>query len=142
MRFLICGCNGMAGHTIALYLKEQGYDVFGFDIRKSELIDSVAGNAMDKEFVSSLIKEGHYDTIINCIGILNKAAEDHKALATYLNSYFPHLLAELTEGTHTQVIHMSTDCVFSGKKGEYKETDFQDGKTFLFTETIVFINSD
>ena len=36
MRFLICGCNGMAGHTIALYLKEQGHDVFGFDIKKSE----------------------------------------------------------------------------------------------------------
>lgn len=130
MRFLICGCNGMAGHTIALYLKEQGHDVFGFDIKKSEIIDSVVGNAMDKEFVSNLIKEGHYDTVINCIGILNKAAEDHKALATYLNSYFPYLLAELTEGTNTQVIHMSTDCVFSGKKGEYKETDFQDGETF------------
>lgn len=130
MRFLICGCNGMAGHTIALYLKEQGHDVFGFDIKKSELIDSIAGNATDKEFVASLIKEGHYDTVINCIGILNKAAEDHKALAAYLNSYFPHLLAELTEGTDTQVIHMSTDCVFSGKKGEYKETDFQDGESF------------
>lgn len=130
MKFLICGCNGMAGHTIAMYLKEQGHDVFGFDIIKSELIDSAAGNAMDKEFVSNLLKEGHYDTIINCIGILNKAAEDHKALATYLNSYFPHLLAELTEGTDTQVIHMSTDCVFSGKKGEYEETDFQDGETF------------
>ena len=130
MKFLICGCNGMAGHTIALYLKEQGHEVFGFDIKKSDLIDSVAGNAMDGEFVTKLIKDGNYDTVINCIGILNKAAENHKALATYLNSYFPHLLAELTEGTNTQVIHMSTDCVFSGKKGEYKETDFQDGDTF------------
>ena len=119
MRFLICGCNGMAGHTIALYLKEQGHSVFGFDRKKSELIDSVAGDAMDRAFVERLIKEGNYDTVINCIGILNQAAEDHKALATYLNSYFPHLLAELTEGTNTQVIHMSTDCVFSGKKGEY-----------------------
>ena len=130
MKFLICGCNGMAGHTIALYLKEQVHEVFGFDVRKSELIESVAGNAMDKDFVTNLIKEGNYDTVINCIGILNKAADDHKALATYLNSYFPHLLAELTEGTNTQVIHMSTDCVFSGKKGEYKELDFQDGETF------------
>ena len=130
MKFLICGCNGMAGHTIALYLKEQGHEVFGFDIRKSELIDSVAGNAMDRDFVANLIKEGNFDAVINCIGILNKAAENHKSLATYLNSYFPHLLAELTEGTNTQVIHMSTDCVFSGKKGEYKETDYQDGETF------------
>ena len=130
MRFLICGCNGMAGHTISLYLKEQGHYVFGFDKTKSNLIDSVSGDAMDRKFVEKLVKEGNYDSIINCIGILNQAAADHKALAIYLNSYFPHLLAELTYGTKTQVIHMSTDCVFSGKKGEYKELDFPDGETF------------
>lgn len=130
MKFLICGCNGMAGHTISLYLKEQGHDVFGFDTRQSNLIDSAAGNAMDRAFVENLVKSGNYDTVINCIGILNQAAEDHKALAAYLNSYWPHFLAELTEGTDTQVIHMSTDCVFSGKRGEYTEKDFQDGTTF------------
>jgi len=130
MRFLICGCNGMAGHTISLYLKERGHYVFGFDRSKSELIDSVAGDACDKEFVKKLILSGNYDTVINCIGILNKAAEDNKALATYLNSYFPHFLAEITKDTNIQVIHMSTDCVFSGKRGEYTEDDFQDGTTF------------
>lgn len=130
MRFLICGCNGMAGHMISLYLKEQGHYVFGFDRKKSELIDSVAGDACDKEFVKQLVLSGNYDTVINCIGILNQAAEDNKALATYLNSYFPHFLAEITKGTNIQIIHMSTDCVFSGKRGEYSESDFQDGETF------------
>ena len=130
MRFLICGCNGMAGHTISLYLKERGHYVFGFDRQPSKLIDSVAGDACDKEFVKNLVLSGNYDTIINCIGILNQAAEDNKALATYLNSYFPHFLAEITKDTNIQVIHMSTDCVFSGKRGEYTENDFQDGMTF------------
>ena len=130
MRFLVCGCNGMAGHLISLYLKEQGHYVFGFDRKKSELIDSVAGDACDKEFVKNLVLNGNYDTVINCIGILNKAAEDNKALATYLNSYFPHFLAEITKETNIQIIHMSTDCVFSGKKGQYTEDDFQDGTTF------------
>lgn len=130
MKFLVFGCNGMAGHTISLYLKEKGHEVVGFDNKKSELIESVVGNAMDKDFVTKIIEIGNYDTIINCIGILNQAAEDHKALATYLNSYWPHLLAELTEGTNTQVIHMSTDCVFSGKRGEYTEGDIPDGETF------------
>lgn len=130
MRFLICGCNGMAGHTISLYLKEQGHYVFGFDRQKSKLIDSVAGDACDKDFVRDLVLSGNYDTVINCIGILNQAAEDNKALATYLNSYFPHFLAEITKNTNIQVIHMSTDCVFSGKKGQYTEDDFQDGITF------------
>ena len=130
MRFLICGCNGMAGHTISLYLKERGHYVFGFDRKKSDLIDSVVGDAFDTEFVKSLVLSGNFDTVINCIGILNKAADDNKAVAAYLNSFFPHFLAEITKNTNIQVIHMSTDCVFSGKRGEYTECDFQDGTSF------------
>lgn len=130
MRFLILGCNGMAGHTISLYLKEQGHDVFGFDRRPSSLIESVSGDAMDAAFVKELVGVNKYDTIINCIGLLNQFAENNHAAATYLNSYFPHQLAQLTEGTDTQIIHMSTDCVFSGKRGQYTEDDLRDGTTF------------
>lgn len=130
MKFLILGCNGMAGHTISLYLKEQGHDVFGFDLRPSSLIESTTGNAMDRDFIKELIGVNKYDSVINCIGLLNQFAENNKAGAAYLNGYFPHYLAELTEGTDTQVIHMSTDCVFSGKRGQYTEDDLRDGGTF------------
>ena len=130
MNFLILGCNGMAGHTIALYLKERNHKVLGFDREKSKYIESVAGNAFDTDFLSSLIKRGNFDTIINCIGILNQFAEQKKATATFLNSYLPHFLVEITANTSTQVIHMSTDCVFSGKKVAYTEDDFPDGETF------------
>lgn len=130
MRFLVLGCNGMAGHTISLYLKEQGHQVFGFDRRPSALIDSVSGDARDTAFLTELIGKNKYDSVINCIGILNQFAEQNKALATYLNSYLPHFLADVTSETDTQVIHMSTDCVFSGKRGEYTEEDFRDGETF------------
>jgi dTDP-4-dehydrorhamnose reductase len=68
--------------------------------------------------------------VINCIGILNQFAEQNKAAASFLNSYFPHFLAETTAYTNIQVIHMSTDCVFSGKRGSYTEDDFRDGATF------------
>lgn len=130
MKFFICGCNGMAGHTISLYLHEQGHDVYGFDLRESQIIPSFAGNAFDTATLERVIKEGKYDTVINCIGVLNQFAENNHALAAYLNGYFPHFLAKATEGTDTQVIHMSTDCVFSGEKGGYTEEDFRDGKTF------------
>jgi dTDP-4-dehydrorhamnose reductase len=130
MKFFICGCNGMAGHTISLYLQEQGHEVSGFDLRESQYIKSFSCNAYDTENLRRVIKEGNYDTIINCIGILNQFAEQNKALASFLNSYFPHFLAEATQGIDTQVIHMSTDCVFSGKRGSYTEDDFQDGETF------------
>lgn len=130
MRFFICGCNGMAGHMIGLYLQENGHDVEGFDLHESRYIKSFAGNAFDTDTIARVIKDGHYDSVINCIGILNQFAEQNKALASFLNSYFPHFLAKTTEGMDTQVIHMSTDCVFSGKRGSYTEDDFQDGESF------------
>ena len=130
MKFFICGCNGMAGHTISLYLQEQGHEVYGFDLQESKLIKSFAGNAFDTDTIAQVIKDGKYDTVINCIGVLNQFAENNHALAAFLNGYFPHFLAKTTEGTDTQVIHMTTDCVFSGKKGSYTEHDFRDGETF------------
>ncbi len=130
MKFLVLGCNGMAGHTISLYLREKGHDVLGFDLRPSDLITSVAGDAMNAELIKDLVGKNKFDTVINCIGILNQFAEKNKAVAVYLNSFFPHYLAQLTEGTDTQVIHMSTDCVFSGNRGHYKEDDLRDGTTF------------
>lgn len=120
----------MAGHTISLYLQEQGHDVLGFDRTESKYVKSIAGNAFDTEVLRKIIKEGNFDTVINCIGILNQFAEQNKALASFLNGYFPHFLVEATAGTNAQVIHMSTDCVFSGKRGSYTEDDFQDGETF------------
>jgi len=130
MKFLILGAGGMAGNTISTYLNEQGHDVTGFDKMKVFHCKSVAGDARDILFVRSLIKEGKFDAVVNCIGILNQFAEQNKELAVYLNSYFPHLLAEITKDDSTQIIHMSTDCVFAGKKGDYTEQEFPDGETF------------
>ena len=130
MHFLILGCNGMAGHTIALYLKERGHTVFGFDLKESPYIDSVAGDARNLEAIRQLVQNNSYDAVINCIGVLNQFAEQNKSLAAFLNGYLPHYLAEITANMDTQIIHMSTDCVFSGKKGSYTESDFTDGETF------------
>lgn len=131
MKFLVLGCNGMAGHQISLYLQEQGYDVTGFALEKSNLLNkSIAGDATDFPSLKKIIQEGKYDTVINCIGILNQFAENNHALATLLNSYLPHFVAAAANEVGAQVIHMSTDCVFSGAKGQYTEEDFPDGTTF------------
>lgn len=131
MKFLVLGCNGMAGHLISLYLQEQGHDVTGFALEKSNLLKkSIAGDATNFPFLKELIQEGKYDSVINCIGILNQFAENNHALATLLNSYLPHFLAETAKKAGTHVIHMSTDCVFSGKRGQYTEDDQPDGATF------------
>jgi dTDP-4-dehydrorhamnose reductase len=130
MKLFVLGSSGMAGHTIALYLKEQGHDVIGFDQIDSKYCKTIIGDARDTEKIRSLILEGQFDSVINCIGILNQFAESNKELAAFLNAYFPHFLASITKDTETQVIHMSTDCVFSGKRGGYTEEDVRDGATF------------
>ena len=130
MKFLVLGATGMAGHTICLYLKEQGHNVIGFDLKKSELVESIAGNAKDENLLSNIITEGKFDSVINAIGLLNQTADKYKADAVYLNSYLPHMLAKITENMDTNIIHMSTDCVFSGKSGQYTEDSLRDGETF------------
>lgn len=131
MKFLVLGCNGMAGHQISLYLQEQGHDVTGFALEKSRLLNkSIAGDATDFKTLKKIIQDGRYDTVINCIGILNQFAENNHALATLLNSYLPHFVASAANEVGAQVIHMSTDCVFSGKRGQYTEDDLPDGATF------------
>lgn len=130
MKFLVMGCNGMAGHLISLYLKEHNHDVTGFALTKSNLVKSVSGDATNPVIVRELVENGKFDAIINCIGVLNQFADERKANAVCLNSYLPHFLADLTQGTDTQVIHMSTDCVFSGKRGGYTENDLRDGSNF------------
>jgi dTDP-4-dehydrorhamnose reductase len=130
MKYLIMGCNGMAGHVISLYLKEQGHDVHGFARKQSDLVDTIVGDAEDEKLVRKTIEEGEYDYVVNCIGVLNQYAETEKARAVYLNAYFPHFLADIVKESKTKIIHLSTDCVFSGKKGQYEEDDLRDGETF------------
>ncbi|WP_238652141.1 SDR family oxidoreductase [Paenibacillus piscarius] len=131
MKVLVLGATGMAGHTISLYFKEKGHEVTGFSRNKIEYCDkSITGDVTDFTYLNRIVDEGNYDAIINAIGILNKDAEDNKALAVLINSYLPHFLVDITQNTKTRIIQMSTDCVFSGEKGGYSENSFRDGETF------------
>lgn len=130
MKVLILGGTGMAGHTISIYFKEAGHDVTAFSRSKVDYCKNINGDITDFQNLKKLINEGQYDAIINAIGILNQNAEDHKSNAVLLNSYLPHFLSDTTKEMKTRVVHMSTDCVFSGKTGGYSETSFRDGETF------------
>lgn len=120
----------MAGHVITLYMKEKGHDVTGFARQKSDFVETIIGDAFDTRLLAEVILKGNYDVVINCIGLLNQFADKDKASAVFLNSYFPHFLVKVTTPLDTRVIHMSTDCVFSGKTGGYTESSFPDGETF------------
>lgn len=130
-KILVIGIKGMAGHVIFKYLKNTAkYQVDGI-ARNIEASANVFNlDVSETEELKTIIKRESYDTVINCIGILNKDAEDHPAKAIWFNSYFPHFLEEITSDSTTKVIHISTDCVFNGKKGNYAETDNKDGEGF------------
>ncbi len=130
MKVLVLGATGMAGHTISIYFKEAGHDVTAFSRSKFNYCRNITGDIRDFEFVRRVIQEGIYDAVINAIGILKEGAEENKSLAVLLNSYLPHYLSDITKDIKTKVIHMSTDCVFSGKTGWYSETSSRDGETF------------
>ena len=130
MKFLVLGCNGMAGHLISTYLKEQGYEVVGYARSESKYVSTIVGDARDTDYLGKVISEGKFNAVINCIGLLNKYAENDHEAAVFLNAYLPHFLAKETQNTNTQIIHISTDCVFSGSRGGYKESDIPDGELF------------
>lgn len=131
MKILVLGCNGMAGHLISLYFKEQSHEVVGFARSASALLDkTIVGDASDITSIKKTIEEDNYDAVINCIGLLNQFAENNKAMAVFLNGYLPHYLVEITKDMKTKVIHMSTDCVFAGNDGPCYEDSLPNGVTF------------
>lgn len=130
MKVLILGGTGMVGHTISIYFMEKGHDVTILSRRKVDFAYCIVGDAKNEVLLNEIIKVGNYDAIINAVGILNEDADNHKSEAVLLNSYLPHLLVKLTENSKTKIVHMSTDCVFSGREGGYNEKSFRDGETF------------
>lgn len=130
MRFLVLGASGMAGHVISIYLKEKGHDVVGYCRRAVSFVEFIKGDVKNVQRLKNVIETGNYDIVVNAVGILNQFAESDKESAAFLNGYLPHLLAKLTENMNTRIIHMSTDCVFSGKNAPYTENSFRDGESF------------
>lgn len=130
MKYLVLGAGGMAGHMIVNYLLEQGEDVEGIERRNLSYCKSYNLDVTNFTKLNHIIDENQYDYIINCIGLLNQTAENNIDQAVLLNSYLPHFLVKSTENLKTRIIQMSTDCVFSGKRGQYTENDFPDGESY------------
>lgn len=120
----------MAGHLVAIYLKEKGLDVTALSRRRIPLENNVLCDVFDKDRLIHIILEGKFDYIVNCIGLLNKECDRFPEQAVYLNSYLPHFVCSLINNMPTRFIQVSTDCVFSGTTGPYYENSFKDGKTF------------
>lgn len=128
MKILVIGSTGMLGHVVSIYLKEQGHDIYKTNRKKEG--DLYYDPNEDIKKIEEIIKEVKPDTIINCIGLLNKYAEEHKREAVLINSYLPHYLDDLSRIYNFKFIHISTDCVFEGTIGKYTENSLRDATSF------------
>lgn len=110
IKILVLGDTGMAGHMIYNYLDEAGYEMYNLNRDTVDfMVDDIAHIYMKISFVKP-------DFVINCVGMLNKFANQPENIkeAIYINSYLPHELRDICTDIGAKLIHISTDCVFSG----------------------------
>lgn len=137
MRVLILGASGMLGSTLLrLFYNNPHIEVFG-TVRSpsarellsrelhTQLVDGV--DVENNEHLLRLMAKLRPDAVVNCIGLVKQLSESELPLAAIpINALLPHRLAEICGLFSARLIHISTDCVFSGKKGLYTEADFAD----------------
>ncbi|MEJ7610071.1 MAG: SDR family oxidoreductase [Ferruginibacter sp.] len=129
---MVLGAGGMAGHVITLHLRAMTklFNVIAVSRSNNMISPDILADVTDLPALDKLLHDQKPDVIINCIGSLNAVAENDPSNAILVNSYLPHYLAAYTKKSGSKLIHISTDCVFSGSKGAYTETDLPDGQGY------------
>jgi len=127
----------MLGNAVLRVMHEaQGLEVFG-TVRSSnvphvfskEVAKTIITgcDVADQDALVKLFAEVRPNVVINCIGLIKQLADVDDPLITLpINAMLPHRLANLCCLVGARLVHMSTDCVFSGSKGNYKESDISD----------------
>jgi len=136
MRILILGGDGMLGHQLLKQLKIN-HDV-RVTLRRDLAVykrftlfsteNSYPGiDVRSPGKLAESLNDFHPDAVVNAIGIVKQLPEASESIPSIeINALFPHRLALLCKDINVRMIHLSTDCVFSGKKGNYEESDRSD----------------
>lgn len=138
MKIVILGITGMLGHKLYQVLAPI-FDVtgtirgdynsissYGF-FQESEIIPDV--NVLETSRLKEVIERVNPDVVINCIGVIKQVKEaQDKLLSIWINSLLPHQLYQICHTKGIRLIHISTDCVFLGRKGNYRENDPADAE--------------
>src|SRR4051794_38003689 len=127
-KIVILGSKGMAGHMLYNYFKSVNkYDIIDVARDDEFFKPTYMLDLTDFTSLRDLFQKESPTVVINCVGILNNDAELHPDRAILINSYLPHFVAQVGNQLGFKLIHISTDCVFSGKRGGYSEDDLKDG---------------
>jgi dTDP-4-dehydrorhamnose reductase len=138
-RILIFGATGMLGHKIVQLLSRRKYlELYGVNknLKKRKLLEKNFNikfieqkDKISKKNLLIFFNKNSFDYVINCLGIIKqKDKKFSKKEIVLINSKFPKIIDELSSHHKFKFIHFSTDCVFTGKKGNYSEKDFRDAK--------------
>jgi dTDP-4-dehydrorhamnose reductase len=147
MKILVLGASGMLGHKVWSILGSR-FETLG-TVREPTAHPVFAGGDRivtgvrvdDFPSVHRVVSEGRPDVVVNCVGIVKQLSAAHAHIPSItVNALFPHQLADLTASIGARMIQISTDCVFSGRRGGYREDDEPDpidlyGRTKLLGET-------
>jgi dTDP-4-dehydrorhamnose reductase len=136
-RLLILGGAGMLGHKVwqrlsprfdarvTLRATAAEYPHGLFDPQR--VIEHIDVTDLDR--LDTLIADEHPDVVVNCVGIIKQLPQAHDAVPSItINSLLPHRLAAACAKAGARLFHISTDCVFSGNRGMYRETDPSDAE--------------
>ncbi len=138
MRMLVLGGDGMLGHQLLKQLSPRHHVVVtlrqdkstydGFRLfNEDNAFFGIDVRSIDR--VSEVMAQFKPDAVINCIGIIKqRSSAKQSILSLEINALLPHRLAVLCRLAGARLVHMSTDCVFSGRKGNYTESDVSDAE--------------
>jgi len=138
-KILILGVTGMLGSTVFKeFFNNKGYQTYGTVRSANKLSDFtnsmreslISGiDVLDNDSLVTVLDHVKPDVVINCIGLIKQfeVAKD-PLLVLPINAMFPHRLSKLCSLINARLIHVSTDCVFNGRKGMYSESDISDAE--------------
>ena len=137
MKVCVLGSGGLLGHMLIRVLSGS-HDVYGTTREKASKDSPLAQflpiekwigevDAAEPSSIKRVFEKNQFDLAINCIGLIKQRSDqvDDRPMMS-INGEFPHKLAEIANSSGVRVIQISTDCVFSGDKGNYVETDTPD----------------
>lgn len=133
MKILVLGSSGMIGRTMFHVLAERSeWQVIG-SVRTKAFEGVAPSNVVagvdlcNQDHLERLFGQTHPDVVVNCAGLTKHLPEGNAPIpALMMNALLPHRLSQLCEIAKARLIHVSTDCVFAGDEGDYKEQDATD----------------
>lgn len=138
MKILVLGASGMLGNAMLRVMSAQeGWSVFG-TVRGADPALHVAApravlipgvHADQPDSLLAAFAQARPDVVINCVGLVKQLSNAEDPLvAVPINTLLPHRLARMCEVAGARLVHVSTDCVFSGKQSNYTEFDLADAQ--------------